>query len=84
MEDCAICLETLNTDIINKWTCNHKFHSNCIKQWKTNSCPLCRTNDLQININLTFREEFNQEIDLSNLTVGNNFNQEIDLSNNRD
>jgi hypothetical protein len=45
---------------------------------------LCRTNDLQININLTFREEFNQEIDLSNLTVGNNFNQEIDLSNNRD
>jgi len=46
MEDCAICFETLEENIINKWSCNHKFHSNCIKQWKKNSCPLCRITKL--------------------------------------
>lgn len=46
MEDCAICFETLEENINNKWSCNHKFHSNCIKQWKKNSCPLCRITKL--------------------------------------
>lgn len=32
MENCAICLDTLDNNIINKWSCNHIFHSNCIKQ----------------------------------------------------
>jgi hypothetical protein len=56
MEDCAICFETLEENIINKWSCNHKFHSNCIKQWKKNSCPLCRTtklnNEYKLNIKI--------------------------------
>lgn len=45
MEDCAICFETLDNNIINKWSCNHKFHSNCIKNWNK-FCPLCKTTEL--------------------------------------
>ena len=52
MEDCAICLEILNTDIINKWTCIHKFHCKCIKDWNK-FCPLCETTELN-NQNFEF------------------------------
>lgn len=46
MEICAICIDNLDNNIINKWSCIHIFHSNCIKKWKNNSCPLCRTTEL--------------------------------------
>lgn len=43
-EDCSICLEPLNTNVI-KTKCNHHFHRGCIVQSLTikTNCPLCRT-----------------------------------------
>jgi hypothetical protein len=89
MEDCAICFETLDNNIINKWSCNHKFHSNCIKVWNK-YCPFCRTTKLNNqNINLTpnityliFFEGFNQKVNnlppnITHLTFGSKFNQEV-------
>jgi hypothetical protein len=35
---CAICFDPTNEKIL----CNHYFHSNCIANWTTNSCPVCR------------------------------------------
>ena len=37
-ETCSICFEKTTEKI----ACNHYFHSDCIKNWTTNSCPVCR------------------------------------------
>jgi len=40
--ECAICLDSLITDI-KKTKCNHYFHSVCISEWdSTRGCPMCR------------------------------------------
>ena len=42
-EDCPICMETLDTNVI-VTHCEHKFHSNCLMEWnlQNTTCPLCR------------------------------------------
>ena len=49
MASCSICLEN-NTDI--QLGCLHRFHNECINQWRTinNSCPNCRINIIFIDI----------------------------------
>jgi hypothetical protein len=37
-ETCSICFEKTTEKI----ACHHYFHSECIKNWTTNSCPVCR------------------------------------------
>lgn len=43
---CSICLENfLINDKVNKLSCNHIFHKNCLDSWiQNNNCPLCRKN----------------------------------------
>lgn len=44
-EDCPICLEPLNKDVVKLSLCSHRFHKKCINQhFKLNgeSCPMCR------------------------------------------
>lgn len=47
MEDCAICLEPMKTDIV-LLRCLHKFHTECILHSRVNhnnfGCPICRRN----------------------------------------
>ena len=48
---CSICLEEYkNNDVIKKLSCNHFFHSECLKIWLSNRaiCPICRK-DLRQN-----------------------------------
>jgi len=45
--DCIICLEEFNdADVIKPMECGHRFHSQCIDDWrkigKDSSCPMCR------------------------------------------
>jgi hypothetical protein len=44
--DCSICLEPCNLEEdVTHLSCNHYFHTSCIKKWKLqkrNTCPLCR------------------------------------------
>jgi hypothetical protein len=54
---CSICLETLNNDNdINKLSCSHTYHNECIKLWyeKNKTCPLCRSKIIipSLDINL--------------------------------
>lgn len=44
--ECAICLCDLETSGLLTLSCEHTFHSNCLKDWfmHSNSCPLCRAN----------------------------------------
>lgn len=45
--DCSICFYDIDKkDAAYKWTCNHTFHHNCIKNWNK-SCPLCRCNEIK-------------------------------------
>lgn len=39
--DCPICLDSLQNPII-ILECEHKYHADCIRNWKQNSCPYCR------------------------------------------
>ena len=44
MENCSICLESIE-DLCGELTlCKHKFHPKCINKWKKikTTCPLCR------------------------------------------
>ena len=59
MEECIICLETLNnSNNIVTLSCNHKYHYKCVHDWsvKKNSntnyplCPLCGKQKEIINI----------------------------------
>lgn len=51
MEECAICLENMRTDI-SILCCFHKFHTNCIISWylKNKFCPICRSYITPISI----------------------------------
>ena len=42
--ECIICMEKIEYNKIEKLSCTHVFHNNCILEWyKTNlSCPICR------------------------------------------
>ena len=42
-ENCSICFENIE-QLYTKWTCNHCFHKDCIKNWNK-SCPLCRNTE---------------------------------------
>lgn len=46
-KDCNICIESLdNNTFKTKLSCNHIYHTECIKTWLLNSstkCPCCRT-----------------------------------------
>lgn len=41
--DCPICLETFNdTDSVIVILCSHKFHYKCLREWRDQTCPICR------------------------------------------
>eukprot|EP00092_Neocalanus_flemingeri_P005165 GFUD01005554.1.p1 GENE.GFUD01005554.1~~GFUD01005554.1.p1 ORF type:complete len:1061 (+),score=260.18 GFUD01005554.1:362-3184(+) len=44
VDECLICTEFLETDLMTLEPCEHVFHLDCIKQWleKDSSCPKCR------------------------------------------
>ena len=47
MENCTICLNTINSDDICTLSCNHSFCKNCLDTWFNqgkNTCPMCRNN----------------------------------------
>jgi len=51
-ENCSICLGRLNKNMkVVKTSCNHVFHSKCLKKWiiDNQKCPLCRKNIEFIN-----------------------------------
>ncbi len=66
--DCSICLISLNNEFI-KLPCNHKFHDSCIKEWnkKNNTCPLCRSIVIPINIEINRMNEMNIDVYSNNL-----------------
>ena len=43
MAECSICLEAINTDLL-ELNCMHSFHSFCMYDWiiMNNTCPMCR------------------------------------------
>jgi hypothetical protein len=47
LNDCTICLDSLEKGKIADLKCKHEFHNKCISEWicKENSCPICRRND---------------------------------------
>ena len=48
-EECPICITDFsNNEKVVKLKCNHKFHYNCIINVKSNSCPICRENIMDI------------------------------------
>jgi len=51
--ECSICLEFINSHY--QLPCGHIFHEKCIKIWKKNKCPLCRT---KINKDKCEEEEY--------------------------
>lgn len=43
--DCSICLEKFRVkDVVTRLPCTHVYHSNCIREWLTQSgsCPVCK------------------------------------------
>lgn len=56
MENCSICLEPLEDNVVELEECRHKFHSTCIVKWfrsQNASCPQCRGLP---NLNLTHQD----------------------------
>ena len=45
-DECSICLSDLNSNVIELYSCGHKYHEECIKKSLERSrlCPLCRRN----------------------------------------
>lgn len=45
-EDCAICIDAIDTQLIYRTLCNHSFHLECLQQWVDSrpnaTCPICR------------------------------------------
>lgn len=43
-EDCVICQENMEENIVKLNNCSHKFHENCIVDWliRKRDCPICR------------------------------------------
>lgn len=44
IHECSICFEKINKNDIEKTSCSHYYHSECIEKWldKKGTCPLCR------------------------------------------
>ena len=44
LPQCIICLERMDESVEGLLTapCNHEFHLNCLKQYKSTDCPVCR------------------------------------------
>lgn len=52
---CSICLENYKKeDVILLTECSHLFHHTCLTQWfeKNRSCPMCRKENVVINIDI--------------------------------
>jgi hypothetical protein len=50
MNNCVICLETIETDSYDLKPCLHEFHADCIMNWFRNwnsQCPCCRNDGIQ-------------------------------------
>jgi len=61
--ECAICFESLDSNLIASVSCGHIFHENCLKLWikKNHSvCPLCR-NDASITVKLIYNIKFDSK-----------------------
>lgn len=42
-KDCPICLETFSgSDSVIVILCSHKFHYKCLREWRDQTCPVCR------------------------------------------
>lgn len=43
-ENCTICLEQLESDVVKLTNCSHTFHVGCITEWlvRKRECPVCR------------------------------------------
>ncbi len=53
LEECSVCLQTIEERKCQLIKCKHIFHKDCVTIWLqkfSNTCPLCRT-DVTININ---------------------------------
>ena len=78
-ENCSICsLPIVENNIIRKIiNCNHYFHQNCVDIWfSTNStCPICRTNLLEDNIEQNHENVFNNN-NLDNISINNTNNSD--------
>ena len=50
---CSICLNQMTEETIHTTGCNHSFHRQCLDIWENNhsSCPLCRANLHNYNVN---------------------------------
>ena len=43
-EECSVCLHEMLDGVVTLRRCGHFFHSHCIRQWGSPSCPNCREN----------------------------------------
>lgn len=66
---CSICLYEIDEanglfSNIKELGCRHKFHENCLKKWKGNTCPNCRLNyDADADIDIELAEFHNHSAD---------------------
>ena len=45
--NCPICLKSFEQDeVVNNLPCNHRFHSDCIKQWLKKVCRIGNSSEL--------------------------------------
>lgn len=62
-KDCPICLETFSEgEAVIVILCNHKFHYKCLREWRDQTCPVCRYQ--QYPFELTFCEKCDIHQDL--------------------
>lgn len=85
---CAICWEECvesEENSITETRCNHFFHKECLDIWTANhnTCPCCRTQLSQENINETIQNYENNYIDTYNINFLNNMIIEEYISNNQ-
>ena len=73
-EICSICQNYILDKNLTITKCSHKFHFNCLDKWqkKNNSCPLCRKNLVDNDVDCLNKELNNQ---MSNMSINNNGNQ---------
>ena len=81
MSQCAICFATSHLPFTTK--CNHTFCNKCLLQWmlENDSCPMCRYNISEKDLNATPNLELDDGIDYNGepiftVFVGKNFNEE--------
>jgi len=83
--DCYICLEKINYYYFFDCKCHIYAHSNCIGNFNSNKCILCKNiinkfSDSNPNINLTENENFN-DYSLLNMDIAINIIESIKLKN---